>query len=207
MIHGEKILFFVALIILIALLLINPTEGFHMNSAWSINRGNGYGDTYGDGGYGTGYAMWGMWPESIPDEPWKPWMWGRRPKTFVSHFTPVPQIDYNDAAGNDPNGRPVSNLFFSVATTADGKQKLAVNGELVPTLQLDRERLYYVNVYLPNDTLVISDGVNVVGQFTTGIQPLQFSRESPNELSYSLLGNPECRGIIYLNDIKALAGV
>lgn len=202
--NGETILFILAFVILVALLLINPNENFGdvVNSAWTLNTNGGYGDTYGDGGFGTGYAMWGVWPESIPDEPWKPWMWGRRPKTFVSQFTPVPQIDYNDSAANDPNGRPVTNLYFSTIGNG-GTGKLLVNGEIAPTLQLDRDRLYFIHVSTPNDTLVFSDGVNMVGPFENGTHPVQFSGESPKQMSYSLLGNKECRGMIYLNDIKA----
>ena len=60
------------------------------SSAWGWNTGPGYG-----AGYGTGYGLYGEWPANVPSRPWKPWMWGRRPSTFVGRETPMPQIDYD----------------------------------------------------------------------------------------------------------------
>ena len=62
------------------------------SSAWSWNTGPGYG-----AGYGTGYGKYGIWPSMIYGVPWKNWMWGRRPINFISPFTPIPQIDYNNS--------------------------------------------------------------------------------------------------------------
>lgn len=85
----------VSLIALITLLyFVQKRENFNIpvgrSSGWGWNTGPGYG-----AGYGTGYAMWGIWPSNIPTRPWKNWMWGRRPMTFVGEQYPMPQIDYD----------------------------------------------------------------------------------------------------------------
>ena len=183
-------------VIAIIVLLLFKKEAFDIgigsSSAWDWNTGPGYGD-----GYGTGYAMWGVWPESIPDEPWKPWMWGRRPKTFVKQFTPAPQIDYNTS--NDLFATGTTNYYIS--TVGD---KLIINGVVTPVLQLDRNRLYYFHIHTPNNRFVFSDGKFPLYQplASDNTYPISFDFGTPKKLFYSLAEKPECMGVIYLNDVK-----
>lgn len=161
------------------------------SSAWGWNVGPGYG-----AGYGTGYAMWGMWPANLPRQPWKNWMWGRRPLVFVRPFTPVPQIDYNNAP---PLSKPTSNYRISLLPK-NGRIYLSVNGFVTPTLQLDRGHNYYFHVYTPGEAFVISDGKqNLFQPLTEGEVTLRFDESDPDMLFYRIPNDPENGGIIYLN--------
>ena len=165
------------------------------SSAWDWNLGPGYG-----AGYGTGYAMWGEWPASLPKEPWKNWMWGRRPLIFVKPFTPVPQIDYNDAPDNDSD--PVSNYNISLLPSG-GRVKLSVNGFAGQTLQLDRNRNYYFHVYTPGAAFAITDGQKMLFEpLETGTIQLNFDNDDPEKLYYLNPGDPGSGGVIYLNSTR-----
>lgn len=157
------------------------------SSAWDWNLGPGYG-----AGYGTGYAMWGIWPGNLPGEPWKNWMWARRPLIFRTPFTPVPQIDYNNGSTN-----------HTVRIISDGvKPRLAINGTIEKTLQLDRHRTYYFNIHVPGSSFMITDGVNqLIDPVSEGTFTLNFTNNDPDKLYYSD-ANGDSVGIIYLNSTR-----
>jgi len=190
-------------IVVVALLIFaaycfNKNENFDIplrsSSAWDWNLGPGYG-----AGYGTGYGLYGVWPASLPREPWKWWMWGRRPLIFKSPYTPVPQIDYTNA----PNGvtKFKSNYNFSIIPSQTGV-KIAVDGYPSKTLQLDRNRPYFFHIYTPGSDFVISDGETEKFRTTkNGVIELVFENDDPNMLYYSLANFPDSGGVIYLNNI------
>lgn len=191
------VIFAVCMVILI--IYMSKKEDFDIplrsSSAWDWNLGPGYG-----AGYGTGYAMYGVWPATLPKEPWRYWMWGRRPLVFVKPFTPVPQIDYNDAPDND--SKPVSNYNVSLLPK-NGQIFLSINGFATPTLQLDRGRNYYFHVYTPGQAFVISDGEkNLFEPLTEGEITLKFDESDPDMLFYRIPNDPERGGIIYLNSTR-----
>ena len=162
------------------------------SSAFKWNTTPGYG-----GGYGTGYSMWGMWPKYLPNEPWKNWMWGRRPDTLYTPYTPVPQIDYNYSG---PVSGPVSTLHF---TEVEGK--LAVDGIPHKTLQLDKQRTYYYSVNTPTKQFMFSfDKQTPIYQPSCYLKgSIVFDSSYPDVLYYCDKHNPSDCGIIYLNDIRA----
>ena len=165
------------------------------SSAWDWNLGPGYG-----AGYGTGYAMWGIWPSDLPSVPCRNWMWGRRPLIFVKPFTPVPQIDYNDAPDNDSG--MVSNYNVSILPNG-GRNKLAINGFPGRTMQLDRGRNYYFHVYTPGAAFVVTDGNrNYFTPMETGTIQMMFDESDPDKLYYIIPGDSGSGGVIYLNSIK-----
>jgi hypothetical protein len=190
------------IIIVIVLLAIwySRQENFDIplrsSSAWDWNLGPGYG-----AGYGTGYAMWGVWPANLPKEPWRNWMWGRRPLIFVKPFTPVPQIDYNDAP-NSAN-RPVSNYNVSLLPRS-GKTVLAINGFPNKTLQLDRNRNYYFHIYTPGAefTILDSEGKQMINPVEEGSIQLNFKNNDPDILYYDIPNQPGSGGVIYLNNTR-----
>ena len=176
----------------------NKGENFDIplrsSSAWDWNLGPGYG-----AGYGTGYAMWGIWPANLPKEPWRNWMWGRRPLIFTKPFTPMPQIDYNDAP--DSNNKPVSNYNVSLLPR-NGRISLAVNGFTEQTLQLDRNRNYYFHVYTPGMPFVITDGKQMLFEpLEKGTIQLKFDNSDSDKLYYSTLDGSS-GGVIYLNSTR-----
>ena len=194
-------LLFVAVLIMLIFIncSIKSQENFDIplrsSSAWDWNLGPGYG-----AGYGTGYAMWGIWPANLPKEPWRNWMWGRRPLIFTTPFTPVPQIDYNDAPDNDSN--PVSNYNVSLLPS-QGRVKLSVNGFAGKTLQLDRNRNYYFHVYAPGAAFVITDGQNILFEpVEEGTIQLNFDKGDPDKLYYMAPNDPNSGGVIYLNSTR-----
>ena len=166
------------------------TEKFQIplrsSSAWDWNMGPGYG-----AGYGTGYSMWGIWPGMIPNEPWKNWMWRRRPLIFKDAYIPVPQIDYNNT--------PKSNYRFTLAPNGG----IAVDGVYTTSLQFDRNRNYYLHIYIPTDAMVITDGSGKVlaGPVSNGTLELQFTNDA-DKLYYKLVSNPNSGGVIYLNSTR-----
>jgi hypothetical protein len=164
------------------------------SSAWDWNLGEGYG-----AGYGTGYAMWGVWPGSLPKEPWKNWMWARRPLIFINRYTPVPQIDYN----NTPNSitKETTNYSITLLPYKSGLN-LAVNGFPGKTLQLDRNRLYFFQINLNGATFAISDGKNLLSKpISNGILEINFDNNDPEILYYINTLDNTMGGIIYLNKI------
>jgi hypothetical protein len=185
----------VILLLAIAAILFKNQENFNIplrsSSAWDWNLGPGYG-----AGYGTGYAMWGKWPASLPREPWRNWMWGRRPLIFTTPFTPMPQIDYNDAP--DSSNKPISNYNISYIGG-----KLAVNGFSGPTLQLDRNRNYYFHVYSPGAAFTITDGTRqLIDPISEGTVQVQFTENDPDLLYYTVPNAPASGGKIYLNSTR-----
>ena len=196
-------IYIIFLIIVISILFLvfifTRTESFDIalepSSAWSITGSVGYGD-----GYGTGYSMYGMWPADLPNEPWKWWMYGRMPRVMKTPYTVAPQIDYNDAP--DPISFPTSN--YKVDILGDN---LAINGMAGATLQLDRNRTYFFQIYTPGIPFMFSaDGVNLypVGglcePLEQGLIELQFNNETPDKLYYTTPGGG-VGGIIYLNNL------
>ncbi len=187
-------------LVLIMVLYNKRKEGFDIplrsSSAWDWNMGPGYG-----GGYGSGYAMWGMWPASLPKEPWRNWMWARRPLIFSKPFTPVPQIDYNDAPDND--SKPVSNYNVSLLPVS-GKVQLSVNGFARRTLQLDRGRNYYFHVYAPGAAFMMTvDGTTPLNEpLEEGTLQVNFTESDPDMLYYMIPGDPASGGVIYLNSTR-----
>jgi len=165
------------------------------SSAWDWNLGPGYG-----AGYGTGYAMWGMWPANLPLEPWKNWMWGRRPLIFKKPFTPAPQIDYNNAPYNS---KPISNYNVSILPVK-GEPTLAVSGMASKTLQLDRNRPYYFHIFAPGMTFAITDqqGNPVIDPLSEGTVQITFTNEDPDVLYYTDMQGTGKGGIIYLNNTR-----
>ena len=159
-----------------------PTE---TSSAYEFHTGPGYG-----AGYGTGYGYYGQWPKLINTEPWKNWMWGRRPDVISVPFTKMPQIDYNT---------PPDVLRFTTI-----QNKIGVNNELHKTLQLDKERIYYLNIFMPNKKLVFTtDFKNIL--YNTIYQnndTIQFENNLPNTIYYMDLLNPSDHGIIFLNPVR-----
>lgn len=197
-----KILLLILVIISIivgVIFYLGPREKFNIplrsSSAWDWNLGPGYG-----AGYGTGYAMWGMWPANLPREPWKNWMWGRRPLIFTTPFTPVPQIEYNDTP--TLSSKPSSNYDISLLPVGDAV-KLAINGIAGKTLQLDRHRNYYFHIYTPGTTVVITDGINNITEpIESGTLQLRFENDDPAQLYYTIPNEPSSGGIIYLNSTR-----
>ena len=175
------------IIFVIGILLCRKGESFDIpvgeSSAWGWNTGPGYG-----AGYGTGYAMWGIWPSNIPTEPWKPWMWARRPSTFVKQFTPVPQIDFTN--------KFKSNYNISIAPGP----KVTIDGMIRKAFYMDKNRPYYFHVYTPGATLVITDGKNVLYSVKDqGNLAVEFLDNAPDVLYYNLKGDINSGGVIYLN--------
>jgi hypothetical protein len=167
------------------------------SSAWDWNLGPGYG-----AGYGTGYAMWGIWPANLPKEPWKNWMWGRRPLIFKTPFTPMPQIDYNNAPDMS---KPVSNYYISILQKND-MPVLSVNGFPNKTLQLDRNRPYFFHVYAPGAEFILTnDGeTSLINPISQGTFAYTFNDDEPDVLYYMMKGKPETGGVIYLNNTRWL---
>jgi len=188
------------IIIVSLLLLFKKKEKFDIplrsSSAWDWNLGPGYG-----AGYGTGYGLYGEWPAMVPKEPWKYWMWGRRPLIFTKPFTPVPQIDYNNAP---LQSKPISNYNISILPK-NGKITVAINGMSNKTLQLDRLRNYYFHIYSPGAPIMFTaDGVTPFAfePIENGNVQLNFDENDPAILYYMIKGYPDSGGIIYLNDLK-----
>lgn len=178
--------------LIVILILINiKTETFQIplrdSSGWDWNMGPGYG-----AGYGTGYSMWGIWPGMIPTEPWKNWMWRRRPLIFKDAYIPVPQIDYNNT--------PKSNYTFTLAPNGG----IAVDGKYTTSLQFDRNRNYYLHIYIPTDKMVITDSVGTIlaGPISNGTLTLQFTDPNVDKLYYKLVGDSSKIGTIYLNSTR-----
>ncbi len=177
-------------------------DNYPLSSAWEFT-GTG-GSQYGNGLGSTGYSMFGVWPGDVPNEPWKWWMWkSRMPRIMKTPFTPAPQIDYNGAP--DPNSLPVSNLKVDIVNG-----KLAVNGIPQATLQLDRNRTYFFNVFTPGTPFMFSaDGIDLypVPSFNQplemGLIELQFTDNMPDVMYYTSPGlmPDEIGGIIYLNNM------
>jgi hypothetical protein len=190
-----------AFILLCLILFLNNKENFDIplrtSSAWDWNLGPGYG-----AGYGTGYAMWGVWPASLPKEPWKNWMWGRRPLVFKSPFTPMPQIDYNNAPDMS---KPVSNYYISILPHK-GMPVLSVNGFPKKTLQLDRNRPYYFHVYTPGTKIILTtDGkTQLTEPISQGTFSVTFTNDIPDVIYYMMQDKPETGGVIYLNNTRWL---
>lgn len=187
------------LIIVVIVCISKKPESFDIplrsSSAWDWNLGPGYG-----AGYGTGYAMWGIWPANLPTEPWRNWMWGRRPLIFTKPFTPAPQIDYNDAPDSD--SKPVSNYNISLLPQ-DGDVVLAVNGFARQTLQLDRNRNYYFHIYTPGVPFTINDGSkDLFAPIEQGSIQLNFDNSDPDVLSYHSSQGLHKGGTIYLNSTR-----
>lgn len=193
------LLFFIVFIIFIICSCKNK-ENFDIplrsSSAWDWNLGPGYG-----AGYGTGYAMWGIWPATLPKEPWKNWMWARRPLIFIKPFTPVPQVDYNDAPDNTSN--MVSNYNISLLPVGTSV-KLSVNGFAGRSLQLDRNRNYWFHVYVPGASFTITPDLktNLIAPLTNGTVQVYFDEDDPDVLFYMIPGHPETGGTIYLNSTR-----
>jgi hypothetical protein len=188
------------IIITLAFLILNKdTEPFNIplrsSSAWDWNLGPGYG-----AGYGTGYAMWGIWPANLPKEPWKNWMWGRRPLIFTTPFTPMPQIDYNNAPYNS---KPISNYNISILPQ-NGTAMLSVNGVAGQTLQLDRGRNYYFHVYTPGTAFIITADKKtpLIEPIENGMIQINFTKDDPDVLYYMMPGKPASGGVIYLNSTR-----
>ena len=195
----QSIVLIFGIILVIAIFMAIKKEGFDIplrsSSAWDWNLGPGYG-----AGYGTGYAMWGVWPANLPKVPWRNWMWGRRPLVFVKPFTPVPQIDYNDAPDND--SKPVSNYNISLLPSGNNV-RLSVNGFAGKTLQLDRGRNYYFHIYAPGASFVITDGQKeLFSPVEEGSIQLSFDNNDPDQLFYTIPGHPNSGGRIYLNSTR-----
>lgn len=187
--------FVILIIVMFIVYRITCKERFNIplreSSAFDWNLGPGYG-----AGYGTGYAMVGVWPASLSKEPWKWWMWGRRPLIFKTPFTPVPQIDYNDAPDSD--SLPESNYTI----TAIGG-KLAVNGFRRKTLQLDRNRNYFFHIYTPGHPFIITDGNKLQTKpVEEGMVQLNFNETDPDVLYYTTPNDPHSGGSIYLNNTR-----
>lgn len=185
------LLFFIILILVISLFFLKKSgENFGIplesSTAWGPNVSTQY--EAGD----TGFAMVGKWPGDIPDEPWKWWMWKRRPQTFVNPFIPSPQIDYNysDTFGNwtsQYNVTCIENTF-------------AIDGIPNKTLQIDKGRIYWFNVYSPGKQFVLTDGENELNTpVEVGNFSITFGDDLPDQIYYGQPGNPT--GIIYLNHI------
>lgn len=165
------------------------------SSGYGWNTGPGYG-----AGYGTGYAMWGVWPANLPDQPWKNWMWGRRPDFFVSQFTPVPQIDYNDAPTEI--SKPEDNIAVGLIPAGSGSA-IAIEGQAGETLQLDRDRDYYLHVYTPGSDIVLANANgNIVADLSEGVNHVRFERGDPDVLYYLDRTGRAVGGKIYLNYIR-----
>jgi len=179
---------------------INTSEDFDIplrsSSAWDWNLGPGYG-----AGYGTGYGLYGRWPATLPREPWKYWMWARRPLVFTKPFTPVPQIDYNDAP---EHSKPDSNYNISILPQ-NGTLQVSVDGMTGRALQLDRLRNYYFHINTPGAPFMLTaDGVNPFGfnPIETGSVQVNFDENDPPVLFYTLRDVPGSGGVIYLNPLK-----
>jgi hypothetical protein len=162
------------------------------SSAWDWNVGTGYG-----AGYGTGYGRWGAWPASLPRLPWKNWMWGRRPLNFVTPYTPVPQIDYNNTNK--------SNYNVSLLPVNGGSGvRLAIDGMAGRTLQLDRNRPYYFHVHTPGTKFLITNIEGAVaGPVEQGTLKIIFDQNDPDQLYYTMPEVPNSGGMIYLNTLRA----
>jgi len=187
-----KFLLIIGLIILIVFIFIffigresfNIPEG--SSSAWDWNVGPGYG-----AGYGTGYAMWGIWPSNIKEIPWRNWMWGRRPSTFVTPFTPVPSIDYNTAP---PLSNPIYNYNINLGYVGT-KPVILINGFPNKTLYLIRNRDYYFHF---NTSGIIVDNGSMKKTFDIGTFKFVFKNDDPNIIKYYYKDYPETGGLIYL---------
>ncbi len=193
------IVLLIVIVVGVSINFVNKKEEFNIplrsSSAWDWNLGPGYG-----AGYGTGYAMWGVWPATLPREPWKNWMWGRRPLIFTTPFTPAPQIDYNDAPDND--SKPVSNYNISLLPRK-GRVSLSVNGFANKTLQLDRNRNYYFHVYAPGAAFTITDGKKMlIEPLEEGTVQVNFDNGDPDKLYYTIPNDPGSGGVIYLNSTR-----
>ena len=192
---------FIIIIILLSLWYINNNGekfGIPLESSsafdWTVGTGFNAGD--------TGYGLYGMWPASLPKEPWTWWQWGRRPLIFVDKYTPVPQIDYNTSpAGFGPM---VSNYNVSLLPTPNSGPQISVNGFIKPVLQLDRNRIYWFHVYLPGKSFALSaDGKTAITQpVSEGTVTFKFTDQDPDQLWYGDLNRPEEMGVIYLNSTR-----
>lgn len=160
------------------------------STAYGWNTGPGYG-----AGYGTGYAMWGVWPSTLPDQPWQNWMWGRRPDVFISHSTPMPQIDYN-------NPEPLDNITVGLLPSIEGAS-ISIDGQPNKTLQLDRDRDYYFHVYAPGADIVLANVSGIVtADLVTGVNHVRFEESDPDVLYYIDRKGLSSGGKIYLNYIR-----
>lgn len=187
------ILVLVILVIIIYMLYNKETFDIPVgrSSGWGWNTGPGYG-----AGYGTGYAMWGVWPATIKKDPWKNWMWGRRPLIFTKPYTPVPQIDYNYAKYNS---KPTTKFNVTLMNN-----DYFINGKQSPSLQLDRNRTYYFQINTPDQPFMFSiDGITPLTQPTTqDMISVTFDENSPDKLYYISAHNPTFGGEIYLENIR-----
>jgi len=149
----------------------------------------------------TGYGLYGMWPASLPKEPWTWWQWGRRPLIFVDKYTPVPQIDYNTSPVFGPM---VSNYNISLLPTPHSGPQISVNGFVKPNLQLDRNRVYWFHIYLPGSLFVLSRDrkTAITNPISEGTVSVKFTEQDPDTMWYGDINKPEEMGIIYLNSTR-----
>lgn len=193
---------FIVIVIGLIFLCKKNAESFNIplrsSSAFDWNLGPGYG-----AGYGTGFALYGEWPGSLPRQPWTWWQWRRRPLVFVSPFTPVPQIDYNTAPS--PVSHMKSNYNISLLPE-QGRIRVAIDGMAGRTLQLDRLRNYYFHIYSPGAPIIFTaDGITPYSfpADAEGTVQVNFDESSPDVLYYMIEGQPGSGGIIYVNRIQA----
>ena len=141
----------------------------------------------------SGYSFYGIWPKYNYDKPWRRWNYGRMPDYLIDSYTAQPQIDYN-----------YKNKFSLDFTIVNGK--VAVNGMPNKTLQLDRNKPYFIRIFTPGKKIMLSkDGVHPsyfqpTDQASTSVL---FDLYSPNKIYYLDANNPSDRGVIYLNTIRA----
>lgn len=146
----------------------------------------------------TGYGLYGNWPKLLLHEPWKWWMWGRRPDHFITPFSPVPQIDYN--AGGTVSV-PSFNIVFS-----EVNGMMSANGRPHSVLQLDRNKVYYISVITPTKQFMLTADKQTPLYFnptTMTRRSLVFGDDLPDTLFYCDAHDPTDCGIIYLNSIRA----
>lgn len=141
----------------------------------------------------SGYSFYGIWPKYNYDRPWRRWNYGRMPDYLIDRYTPQPQIDYN-----------YKNMFSLDFTIVNGK--IAVNGMPNKTLQLDKNKTYFIRIFTPGKNLMISkDGVQPLYFQPTeqAFTSIVFDLYSPDTLYYLDANNPNDRGVIYLNTVRA----
>jgi hypothetical protein len=204
-----KYFILIAFILLILVFLyIGKEEGFNIEngplaSAWEFSPVLGYG-----GGFGTGYSEFGIWPSNIDNEPWQPWMYGRMPRIFKTGYTPAPQIDYSfpsyEAGNSDANSFQVTNYKVDIING-----NLAVNGVPGATLQIDKNKSVFFQIYTPGVPLMFSiDGINILPlpgietPIENGFIEINFSEELPDMIYYTSPIDEHIGGIIYLNSLK-----
>lgn len=165
---------------------------FSESNPWGRNVSTGY------NALNTGYGLYGNWPRLLPHEPWKWWMWGRRPDYIVTPYSAAPQIDYN-AGGMI--GVPNFNLTFS-----EINGMISAEGQPHKVLQLDRNKLYFISVFTPTKQFMFTADKMTPLFFnptTMTQQSIIFGNELPDTLYYcNALDKTDC-GTIYLNTIRA----